>query len=49
MASYSNFSQSVQNKHKVNAGEVNEENTVLFKTEGMKDSFDRNLDKWIYF
>lgn len=49
MASYSNFSQSVQNKHRVNAGEVNEENTVLFKTEGMKDSFDRNLDKWIYF
>lgn len=49
MASYSNFSQSVQNKHKVNAGEVNEENTVLFKTEGMQDSFDRNLDKWIYF
>lgn len=49
MASYSNFSQSVQSKHKVNAGEVNEENTVLFKTEGMKDSFDRNLDKWIYF
>ena len=49
MASYKNFSQAVHREHQRRAGLLNESNPVKFKSDGMQDSFDRNLNKWIYF
>lgn len=49
MASYGNFSQNVQREHKIKSGELPDNQIVTARTPELQDSFDRNLDKWIYF
>lgn len=49
MASHKNFSQSVQRKHKINAGELSDSSPVKDVSIQQLNSFQRNLDKWVYF
>jgi len=49
MASYEHFSQSIQRKHRLKTGEDYINKTVDFTGGKAKNSFERNLNKWMYF